>query len=56
MPTTTEVQQKRRQLVADGVDPFLLLAEVLTDNDRLRAQVERLQLVVRGTQSKSTST
>jgi len=43
-----QIKQKRRQLVADGVDPFLLLAEVLTDNDRLRAQVERLQAVVKG--------
>ena len=45
MPTTTEVQQKRRQLAADGVDPFLLLAEVLTDNERLRAQVDHLQRI-----------
>ena len=47
MANSTAVQQKRRQLVADGVDPFALLAEVLVDNDRLREQVHVLEAIVR---------
>ena len=56
MANSTAVQQKRRQLVADGVDPFALLAEVLVDNDRLRDQVSRLQCIVQSSGIGSSST
>jgi hypothetical protein len=45
--TKAQVQQKRRQLCADGVhDPFELLAQLLLRNQELQEQVERLQRIV----------
>jgi hypothetical protein len=47
MLSSTEVQQKRRQLCADGVnDPFELLAQLLVRNQELQEQVAMLQRIV----------
>ena len=41
-----QIKQTRRELVACGVDPFLLLAQALQRNEELRDQVEMLQRIV----------
>jgi hypothetical protein len=44
MPSSTkaQIQETRRELVACGVDPFLLLAQALQRNEELQDQVEML--------------
>ncbi|MEY3913312.1 MAG: hypothetical protein RL509_1356 [Pseudomonadota bacterium] len=44
--TKAQIKQKRRELVACGVDPFLLLAQALQRNEELRDEVEMLQRIV----------
>ena len=48
MPSSTkaQIQEKRRELVACGVDPFELVAQLLVRNEELQAQVEMLQRIV----------
>jgi hypothetical protein len=47
MTSSTKAQEKRHQLIADGVnDPFVLLAEVLVRNEELQTQVECLRRIV----------
>jgi hypothetical protein len=48
MPSSTkdQVQEKRRELVACGVDPFLLLAQALQRNEELQEQVEILRQII----------
>jgi hypothetical protein len=49
MPSSTkaQIQETRRELVADGVhDPFELLAQALQRNQELQEQVEMLQRIV----------
>jgi hypothetical protein len=41
-----QVKQTRRELVACGVDPFELVAQLLVRNEELRDQVEMLQAQV----------
>ena len=41
-----QIKNKRRELVACGVDPFLLLAQALQRNEELQDQVEMLQRIV----------
>jgi hypothetical protein len=41
-----QIKQTRRELVACGVDPFLLLAQALQRNEELQDQVEMLQRIV----------
>jgi hypothetical protein len=48
MPSSTkaQIQEKRRDLVACGVDPFLLLAQALQRNEELQEQCAMLQRIV----------
>jgi hypothetical protein len=48
MPSSTkaQIQEKRRDLVACGVDPYELVAQLLVRNEELRDQVEMLQRIV----------
>ena len=41
-----QIKQKRRELVACGVDPYELVAQLLVRNEELRDQVEMLQRIV----------
>jgi hypothetical protein len=41
-----QIKNKRRELVACGVDPFLLLAQALQRNEELQEQCAMLQRIV----------
>jgi phosphoribosylformylglycinamidine (FGAM) synthase-like enzyme len=44
--TKAQIQETRRELVACGVDPFELVAQLLVRNEELHEQVEMLQRIV----------
>lgn len=48
MPSSTkaQIQEKRRDLVACGVDPYELVAQLLVRNEELHDQVRLLQRIV----------
>jgi phosphoribosylformylglycinamidine (FGAM) synthase-like enzyme len=48
MPSSTkaQIQEKRRDLVACGVDPYELVAQLLVRNEELHEQVQLLQRIV----------
>jgi len=48
MPSSTkaQIQEKRRELVACGVDPYELVAQLLVRNEELHDQVRLLQRIV----------
>jgi phosphoribosylformylglycinamidine (FGAM) synthase-like enzyme len=44
--TKAQIQEKRRDLVACGVDPYELVAQLLVRNEELHEQVQLLQRIV----------
>jgi hypothetical protein len=41
------IEAKRKELALSGVDPFLLIAQLLERNEELKEQVEVLERIVR---------
>jgi hypothetical protein len=49
MPTSTEattIRRIRKQLAADGADPFAIAAEAMARAERLEAEVRRLNALL----------